>query len=44
MGSDAVLVGEIAHIEGASPDSARFNASMTNEQRRHYNNRDYPEF
>jgi hypothetical protein len=25
MGSDAVLVGEIAHIEGALPDSARFN-------------------
>ena len=33
MGSDAVLVGEIAHIEGALPDSARFNAAMTNEQR-----------
>jgi hypothetical protein len=38
MGSDAVLVGEIAHIEGALPDSARFNAAMTNEQRRHYDN------
>jgi hypothetical protein len=38
MGSDAVLVGEIAHIEGALPDSARFNAKMSNEQRRGYDN------
>src|SRR5664279_3106600 len=38
MGSDAVLVGEIAHIEGALPDSTRFNGTMSNEQRRHYDN------
>ena len=38
MGSDAVLVGEICHIEGALPDSARFNAVMTNERRRGYDN------
>lgn len=28
------IVGDIAHIEGALPDSARFNPKMTNEQRR----------
>jgi hypothetical protein len=28
MGADAVLVGQIAHIEGALPDSARFNPKM----------------
>jgi hypothetical protein len=38
MTTDAVLVGEIAHIEGALPESARFNAAMTNEQRRGYEN------
>lgn len=38
MGADAVLVGEIAHIEGALPDSARFNSMMSNEQRRGYDN------
>ncbi|HEU5485717.1 MAG TPA: hypothetical protein VFU98_12500 [Microlunatus sp.] len=38
MGADAVLVGEIAHIEGALPDSARFNSMMSNEQRRSYDN------
>ena len=38
MGVDAVLVGEIAHIEGALADSARFNPKMSNEQRRNYDN------
>lgn len=38
MTADAVLVGEIAHIEGALPDSARFNPQMTNEERRAYDN------
>lgn len=39
MRADAVLVGEIVHIEGALPAPRnRFNASMTNEQRRHYDN------
>jgi hypothetical protein len=38
MGADAVLVGQIAHIEGALPDSARFNKKMSNEQRRGYDN------
>lgn len=38
MDADAVLVGEIAHIEGALPDSARFNSMMSNEQRRGYDN------
>ncbi len=38
MTADAVLVGEIAHIEGALPTSARFNENMTNEQRRGYEN------
>jgi hypothetical protein len=38
MTADAVLVGEIAHIEGALPESARFNENMTNEQRRRYDN------
>lgn len=38
MGADAVLVGQIAHIEGALPDSARFNPKMSNEQRRGYDN------
>lgn len=38
MGADAILVGEMAHIEGALPDSARFNAKMSNEQRRDYPN------
>ena len=38
MGADAILVGQIAHIEGALPDSARFNPKMSNEQRRGYDN------
>lgn len=38
MGSDGALHGEIAHIEGALPDSRRFNAGMTNEERRAYDN------
>ncbi|WP_197415198.1 hypothetical protein [Mycobacterium sp. M26] len=38
MGPDGVLHGEIAHIEGALPDSCRFNVSMTNEERRAYDN------
>jgi hypothetical protein len=32
------IVGDIAHIEGALPDSARFNPNMTNEQRRELSN------
>ncbi len=38
MTPDAVLVGEICHIEGALPDSARFNSAMSNERRRSYDN------
>ncbi|CQD24774.1 putative ATPase [Mycobacterium lentiflavum] len=38
MTADGVMVGEIAHIEGALPTSARFNPDMTNEQRRGYDN------
>ena len=38
LGSDSVLVGEIAHIEAAMPDGPRFNANMTNEQRRFESN------
>lgn len=36
--SRGVLVGEIAHIEGALPASARFNRQMSNEERRGYEN------
>jgi hypothetical protein len=38
MGADGVLIGEIANIEGAMPESARFNKKMSNEQRRRYDN------
>ena len=38
LGSDSVLVGEIAHIEAAMPDGPRFNDNMTNEQRRFESN------
>jgi tetratricopeptide (TPR) repeat protein len=38
MTTGGVLVGEIAHIQGALPDSPRFNPDMTNEQRRGYDN------
>lgn len=38
MGSNGVLVGEIAHIEAALPDGARFNPTMTNKDRRAFNN------
>lgn len=38
MTSDGELAGEIAHIEGALPTSARFNPGMTNEERRAYDN------
>jgi tetratricopeptide (TPR) repeat protein len=38
MTTNGVLVGEIAHIQGALPDSPRFNPDMTNEQRRGYDN------
>jgi len=34
MQADGVLVGEIAHIEAALPDGARFNGAMTNNERR----------
>ncbi len=38
MRSDAILVGEIAHIEAAMPTGPRFRASMTNEERRGFSN------
>ncbi|MFF1610282.1 hypothetical protein ACFVYA_21090 [Amycolatopsis sp. NPDC058278] len=38
MSTEEVLVGEIAHIEGALPNSARFNLKMSNETRRGYDN------
>jgi hypothetical protein len=38
MGADGILVGEIAHIEGALPDSARFRRKMSNDLRRGYEN------
>jgi tetratricopeptide (TPR) repeat protein len=38
MTADGVMVGEILHIEGVLPTSARFNPNMTNEQRRGYDN------
>jgi hypothetical protein len=38
MTADGVLVGEIAHIEGALPDSARFREEMSNEDRRAFSN------
>jgi tetratricopeptide (TPR) repeat protein len=38
MTASGVLVGEIAHIQGALPASPRFNPDMTNEQRRKYEN------
>lgn len=38
MGSDGVLVGRIAHIEAALPDGPRFRASMSNDERRGFDN------
>jgi hypothetical protein len=32
-------IGEMAHIEGEKPDSARYNANMTDEERNNYQNR-----
>jgi hypothetical protein len=38
MRANGVLVGKIAHIEGAMPGSARFRESMSNEERRAFSN------
>lgn len=38
LNSEGTLYGDIAHIRGALPDSARFDPSMTNEARRAVNN------
>ena len=38
MRADGVRGGKIAHIEGALPTSGRFNSTMTNEERRAYEN------
>ncbi len=38
MTADEVLVGRIAHIEAALPGGPRFRASMTNEERRSFEN------
>lgn len=35
---EGTLIGDIAHIQGVMPDSARFNDQMTNEDRRHASN------
>lgn len=35
---NGVVVGHICHIRAAMPDGARFDANMTNEQRRHVSN------
>lgn len=37
-GGDPVVLGEAAHIAGEQPKAARFDASMTDEQRNHYSN------
>lgn len=36
--SNQTMTGDIAHIESAMPDGKRFNKSMTNEQRRSFDN------
>ena len=36
--SDTAIVGEAAHIAGEKPGSARYDDSMTDEQRNHYDN------
>jgi hypothetical protein len=38
MRSDGVLIGRIVHIEAAKPGGPRFRASMTNEERRSFEN------
>lgn len=38
IGGDPVVLGEAAHIAGEQPKAARFDASMTDEQRNHYDN------
>ncbi len=38
MGSDGVLVGEVAHIEAALPSGPRFRENMSNEERRGFAN------
>jgi hypothetical protein len=37
-GGDPIVLGEAAHIAGEQPNAARFDASMTDEQRNHYSN------
>jgi hypothetical protein len=37
-GGDPVVLGEAAHIAGEQANAARFDGSMTDEQRNHYNN------
>ena len=37
-GGDPVVIGEAAHIAGEQPNAARFDVSMTDEQRNHYCN------
>lgn len=37
-GANHAITGEAAHIAGERPDAARYDASMTDEQRNHYNN------
>ena len=35
---DPVVIGQVAHIRGKKPDSARYQSNMTDEDRDHYNN------
>ncbi len=37
-GTNHAITGEAAHIAGERPDAARYDPSMTDEQRNHYNN------
>jgi len=37
-GNDPAVIGEAAHIAGEKEDAARYDPSMTDEQRNHYNN------
>jgi hypothetical protein len=36
--ADATIIGEAAHIAGEKPDAARYDPTMTDEQRNHYEN------
>lgn len=38
MNAEGVFIGQVCHIEAAEPGGERFNAMMTNEQRRHAKN------